>query len=158
MYVCCKTVEIVLRSGAWDTSSVAIGIKAMHWDSKVFPSAYTRNNTNFQLHPKNFYERCNTDTNLAMVFISPFISMPVWNQITLYSHLETLSLPIRLCSAYAPIHELETVLFCWCYHCITTAHQACCACKGRRTYLSLSTIGYVITRVLSYSRDESYRS
>lgn len=112
--VCCQIIEVVLRTGAWDTTSIAISIKVMQWDSEVFPSALhillyfhkilhglwrplTRGyNTNFQLQPKSFYERCNTDTSLAMVIISPFISMPDWNQITLYPHLETLSLPVSL--------------------------------------------------------------
>lgn len=160
--VCCQTIEVVQRTGTWDTSSVATGIEVMQWDSEVFPSALhillyfhkilhglwrplTQGyNTSFQLQPKNFYERCNTDTSLALVIISPFISMPDWNQITLYSHLEILSLPIRLYSAYASLHELycfiEAVLFYCCYHCITTAHQACYVWKSRRTYLSFSTV------------------
>lgn len=41
-----------------------------------------------------------------MICISAFSNMLDLNQITLYSHLETLSLPTRLYPSYAPINEL----------------------------------------------------
>lgn len=63
-------------------------------------------NKNFQRQHKDLCERCKAGNNPEMFCISAFGNMLDFNQITLYSHLETLSLPTRLYPRYAPINEL----------------------------------------------------